>query len=72
MSRLFIKGGGKEMTIKALVLGITASLFFITACSPKVGTEAWCLHMKEKPTGDWTANETGSYAKYCVMGLKPE
>ncbi|MBF4376446.1 DUF3012 domain-containing protein, partial [Vibrio anguillarum] len=23
--------------------------------------------MKDKPKGDWTANEAGSYAKYCVL-----
>jgi hypothetical protein len=23
--------------------------------------------MKEKPRGDWTANEAGDYAKHCIF-----
>ncbi|MCX4189785.1 DUF3012 domain-containing protein [Methylophaga sp. OBS3] len=23
--------------------------------------------MKEKPKGDWTANEAGDYAKHCLL-----
>jgi hypothetical protein len=33
----------------------------------KVGSEAWCKDMEEKPKGDWTANEAGDYAKHCVF-----
>lgn len=40
--------------------------FSLAACS-EVGSEAWCQDMKEKPKGDWTANEAGSYAKYCLL-----
>ncbi|ARD20928.1 MULTISPECIES: DUF3012 domain-containing protein [Shewanella] len=44
----------------ALVLGLSA-------CSPEVGSEAWCKQMKDKPSGDWTANEAADYAKHCVF-----
>ena len=46
-------------------IALTAAL--LTGCSPKVGTDAWCTKMKEKPTGDWTANEAADFAKHCVF-----
>ncbi|ABI73417.1 DUF3012 domain-containing protein [Shewanella frigidimarina] len=39
----------------------------LTACAPEVGSEAWCKQMKEKESGDWTANEAADYAKHCVF-----
>lgn len=48
----------------ALVLAFTAGL---SACAPEVGSDAWCKQMKEKPSGDWTANEAADYAKHCVF-----
>ena len=43
-------------------LGLT-----LAACSPDVGSEDWCDDMKEKPKGDWTANEAADFAKHCVL-----
>ncbi len=43
-------------------LGLT-----LAACSPEVGSEAWCDDMKEKPKGDWTVNEAADFAKHCVL-----
>ena len=48
----------------ALVLAFTAGL---SACAPEVGSDAWGKQMKEKPKGDWTANEAADYAKHCVF-----
>ena len=45
-------------------------LFVITqlaACSPEVGSEAWCEDLEEKPKGDWTANEAADYARHCIF-----
>lgn len=39
----------------------------LSACSPEVGSEKWCTNMKEKPKGEWTANEASEYAKNCVF-----
>lgn len=39
----------------------------ISACAPEVGSDAWCADMKEKPKGDWTANEAADFAKHCVL-----
>ncbi|MCL1075359.1 DUF3012 domain-containing protein [Shewanella dokdonensis] len=49
---------------------VTLSLLLVSllsACAPEVGSEAWCKQMKEKPSGDWTANEAKDYAKHCVF-----
>jgi len=39
----------------------------ITACSPTVGSDAWCTEMKEQPKGDWTVNEAADFAKHCIL-----
>ncbi|MBO6948012.1 MAG: DUF3012 domain-containing protein [Rhodospirillales bacterium] len=39
----------------------------LTACSPEVGSKEWCEELKEKPKGDWTANEAADFAKHCVL-----
>lgn len=46
---------------------LLAMLFSVTACSPEVGSKAWCEYMKEKPKGQWTANEAGDFAKHCIF-----
>lgn len=57
----------KERNMKKLSL-ICAALFALslTACT-EVGSDAWCADLKEKPKGDWTANEAGDFAKHCVF-----
>jgi len=42
-------------------------VFFLTACSPKIGSEAWCSDLKEKPKGDWTATEAKDFTKHCIF-----
>ena len=45
---------------------MTLAIVF-SACTPEVGSDEWCVHMKEKPKGDWTANEAGAYAENCLL-----
>lgn len=53
---------------KITTLGFIAAFGLgIAACSPEVGSPEWCEQMKEKPKGDWTANEAAEFAKNCVM-----
>ena len=54
----------KKITVIWIVLG---QLFFLTACSPEVGSEAWCEMLAEKPKGEWSANEAGNYTKHCLF-----
>lgn len=49
------------------VLFLSILLTQLTACSPEVGSKEWCADLKEKPRGEWTANETGDYAKHCLF-----
>ena len=46
------------------VLMMTA---IVSACSPEVGSEEWCADLKEKPKGDWTANEAADFTKHCIF-----
>lgn len=54
--------------IKFLKVFLLLSLIFtLPACSPEVGSEAWCEDMVEKPKRDWTVNEAAEFAKSCVF-----
>ncbi|MAZ86308.1 MAG: hypothetical protein CL693_01570 [Cellvibrionaceae bacterium] len=54
--------------MKALYIGTLITLAAaLSACSPEVGSEAWCEQLKEKPKGDWTANEVKDFTKHCVF-----
>ena len=55
--------------VKTFVVSI---VFFLFACSPEVGSKAWCENMEEKPKGEWTANEAGNFAKHCLLDLPEE
>ncbi len=48
-------------------LGLVVAVVSIAGCAPEVGSDAWCKDMKEKPKGEWTANEAGDFAKHCVF-----
>lgn len=37
------------------------------ACSPGVGSEAWCEKMKETPKADWSTRETADFTKHCIF-----
>ncbi len=56
-------------TVKKLLSMLLIGLFLLSAaaCSPKVGTPAWCEMMEQKPKGDWTANEASDYATNCIF-----
>ena len=51
--------------IKKLFLALL--LTQIVACSPEIGSEKWCENLKEKPKGEWTANEAKDFAKHCLF-----
>ena len=49
---------------------IILSLFvssLLVACSPSVGSKAWCSSLKEKHKSDWTMREMKDYTQYCVF-----
>lgn len=56
------------MLAGVLRAGVIAGLaVLLAACSPEVGSKEWCDDMKEKPKGDWTANEAADFAKNCIL-----
>ncbi|RED48115.1 DUF3012 domain-containing protein [Aestuariispira insulae] len=54
----------KKLTL-VLMLAFTGA--FLTACEPEMGSKEWCEQLKEKPKGDWSANEAAEFAKSCVL-----
>lgn len=40
---------------------------WLTACAPEVGSERWCNMMRDKPRGDWTANEALDFTRNCLF-----
>ena len=54
----------KKLAVVWVVAGLAVVL---SGCAPEVGSEAWCADMKEKPKGDWTANEAADFAKHCIF-----
>ncbi len=55
---------GNKMKKLLVLLG---AVTLLTACSPEVGSEDWCNQLKDKPKGDWTANEATEFAKSCII-----
>jgi len=55
------------MTKFIQLFAFSIALIFLSACAPEVGSEKWCAQIKEKPKGDWTANEAADYTKHCLF-----
>lgn len=57
------------MLVKKLFSALLFLLVVVTlsGCAPEVGSDEWCLNLKEKPKGDWTANEATDFAKHCLF-----
>ena len=47
-----------------MLVGVAA---WLMACAPEVGSPRWCEAMRDKPRGDWTANEALEFARSCVL-----
>jgi hypothetical protein len=54
-----------RVLLRAMILFTTAG--WLAACAPEVGSPEWCEAMREKPRGDWTANEALEFARSCVL-----
>lgn len=49
--------------IPAVLIGLAG----IAGCAPEVGSERWCVAMRDKPRGDWSTNEALDYTRYCIF-----
>ncbi|WP_371375408.1 DUF3012 domain-containing protein [Thalassotalea aquiviva] len=54
----------KNLTRAAVSL---LGVFFLIGCAPEVGSKEWCEQLKEKPKGEWTAEEAKDFAKHCIF-----
>lgn len=53
---------------KFVYLAVSVTLLLgLSACAPEVGSDKWCANLKEKPKGDWSANDAANYAKHCIL-----
>ena len=52
--------------LAVLVIALVFSLGLV-ACSPEVGSDAWCEKMKEKDKAKWTAEDAANFAKHCIL-----
>ena len=58
------------MSVINKFIASTVAIFFVismTACSPEIGSDSWCIDMKEKPKADWTSNDAKSFAQNCFF-----
>ncbi|MDT8403477.1 DUF3012 domain-containing protein [Sulfuriflexus sp.] len=54
--------------VKTLATALGLGFFIaISGCAPEMGSDKWCASLKEKPKGDWTANELSGFAKHCIL-----
>jgi hypothetical protein len=44
-----------------------ALLTLFAGCAAEVGSARWCAAMRDKPRGDWTANEALEFARHCLF-----
>lgn len=49
------------------ILFLCLLLTQLVACSAEVGSEEWCIDLKQKPKGEWSVNEAKDYAKHCLF-----
>ncbi|MDA1074878.1 MAG: DUF3012 domain-containing protein [Proteobacteria bacterium] len=56
----------KTAALVFATLLVSASLT-LGGCAPEVGSEAWCKAMKDKPKGDWSANDALDFSRHCVL-----
>lgn len=54
-----------KRNIFVLFFVVTAAMT-MTACTPEVGSVAWCKAMDEKSKMDWSARELRDYTKHCL------
>jgi hypothetical protein len=57
----------KNIKKSLVVFAIGFTALTLQGCSPEIGSKEWCADMKEKPKGEWTANEAKEFTKNCLL-----
>jgi hypothetical protein len=58
--------------ISTVAVTLAIALFGTAACAPEVGSERWCNAMRDKPRGDWSANEALDFTRHCLFNSEDE
>jgi len=48
-------------------LALFVGMLSAPGCAPEVGSEHWCNAMRDKPRGDWSANEALDFTRHCLF-----
>jgi hypothetical protein len=68
------KGRGvneESISMKIQFAGLIVVGLLLSACE-RVGSDAWCEKLGERPKGEWTGDEKKQHTKYCVLGFDSE
>lgn len=57
------------MTIR---FALIVSMALLLGACERVGSDAWCETLAERPKGEWTRDESQANLKYCVLGFDSE
>jgi hypothetical protein len=55
-----------KIFMRHALLAILAAVL-LGACSPEVGSDAWCKSLKEKNVSNWEPQETKDFVKHCIF-----
>jgi hypothetical protein len=67
---MIVPNSVKRISIVTVTLVIEA--LSAAACAPEVGSERWCNAMRDKPRGDWSANEALDFTRHCLLSSEDE
>jgi hypothetical protein len=57
----------RKIAHSLMLLLSTLFVFTLTGCAHPVGSTGWCEDMREKPKGEWSANEATDYMRHCIF-----
>lgn len=63
----------RSSNVPRIISSIVVVLLFaghLAACAPEVGSEPWCEAMRDKPRGDWSANEALDFTRHCLLDTR--
>lgn len=53
-------------------IAVIAIISLLSVACDRIGSESWCEKQSETPKAEWTLEDAGHYAKYCVLGMDSE
>lgn len=58
----------RQLRVLPGTLVACAAVTLATACAPQVGSEDWCLEMRDTPKNEWLGEEVKAYFAHCIEG----